>query len=145
MSAIPTATAVDDAEVQAPMIGVLRLLLLLEAAGGLAVAILLSLVAADLESTGAGPDLDLAVTIRFAAAGAFLIGLFAAIASRGARRHRGWAWTMAAILQVLIAIGTGIAIFTTEWQPYFLIGFGAAVVVMLVLSTSAVRRALGQE
>jgi len=46
---------------------------------------------------------------------------------------------------VLLAIGVGIAIVVTEWQPYFLGGFGAAIAVMLVLSSSAVRRDLGQE
>ena len=84
-------------------------------------------------------------TLRFAAGGAFLFAIFAAIASRGARRRRGWAWTLAAILQVVLAIGTGVAIMAAEWQNVFLIGFGAAAIVMLVLSTTSVRRALGQE
>jgi len=145
MSAIPSTPTSADGATQAPMIGILRALLLLEAAGGLVVAILLSLIAGQLESTGAEGDLDRAITIRFAAAAAFFFGLFAAIASRGARRRRGWAWTMAAILQVLLAIGVGVAIFVAEWEPYYLGGFAPAVLVMLVLSTSAVRRALGQD
>jgi hypothetical protein len=144
MSAVPTSPAMT-AETRTPMIGLLRILLLLEAAGGLAVTILLSLVASDLEATGGDADLDRAISIRFAAAAAFFFALFAAIASRGARRRRGWAWTMAAILQVLLAVGTGIAIVATEWQPYFLGGFGLAVLAMLVLSSTAVRRALGQQ
>ena len=143
MSAMSTTPVRTDT--RTPMIGVLRFLLLLEAVGGVVVAILLSIVASDLEASGAQADLDQAISIRFAAAGAFLFAIFAAVASRGARRRRGWAWTLAAILQVLLAIGVGIAIVVTEWQPYFLGGFGAAIAVMLVLSTSAVRRDLGQD
>ena len=45
----------------------------------------------------------------------------------------------------MLAIGTGVAIMAAEWQNVFLIGFGAAAIVMLVLSTTSVRRALGQE
>ena len=143
MSAIPTTPAATDAT-RTPMIGLLRILLLLEAAGGLGVAILLSMVAADLEAGGVDADLDRAISIRFAAAAAFLFAIFAAVASRGARRHRGWAWTMAAILQVILAVGVGVAIVATEWQPFFLGGFALAVAVMLVLSSASVRRALGQ-
>ena len=47
--------------------------------------------------------------------------------------------------QVVLAIGTGLAIMAVEWQSFFLIGFAAAAIVMLVLSTTAVRRALGKE
>ena len=89
-----------------------------------------------------GPDAD--VPLRFAAGGALLLGILAAIASRGARRRRSWAWTLAAILQVIIAVATGIAVLTVEWHPIYLVAFGAAAVVMLVLSTTSVRRALGQ-
>ena len=141
---MPT-TSAAEARPGTPMIGVLRLLLLLEAAGGLAVTILLSMLASELEASGADADLDRAISIRFAAAAAFVFAILAAVASRGARRRRGWAWTLSAILQVLLAVGVGIAIITTEWQPYYLGGFGAAVAVMLVLSTSAVRRGLGQD
>ena len=145
MSALPSTTAGTGATTGTPMIGVLRVLLLVEAAGGLVVTIFLSMLASEFEATGADTDLDRAISIRFAAAAVFLFAVFAAIASRGARRRRGWAWTMAAILQVLLAIGAGIAIIVVDWQPYFLGGFGAAVAVMLVLSTASVRRALGQE
>ena len=51
---------------------------------------------------------------------------------------------MAAILQVLLAVGTGVAIMVAEWHPAYLIGFGLASAVMLVLSVASVRRALGQ-
>ena len=124
-----------------PMVGLLRVLLLTEAAAGLALAVFLSLVA---EAVGGRAGVADETNLRFAAGGAFLFALFAAIASRGARRRRGWAWTMAAILQVLLAIGTGVAIMIAEWHPAYLVGFGLASAVMLVLSVASVRRALGQ-
>jgi hypothetical protein len=52
---------------------------------------------------------------------------------------------MAAILQVLLAIGTGVAVMAAEWHPLYLIGFAMAAVVMIVLSTGPVRHALGQD
>ena len=84
-------------------------------------------------------------TLRFAAGFAFLFGIFAAFASRGARRRRPSSWTLAAILQLTLAVGTGIAILVATWHPIYLVGFALAAVVMLVLSTASVRRALGQE
>ena len=143
-AAVPT-TPVDTVP-RAPMVGLLRALLLSEAVAGLALAIFLSLLAAA-ERDFLGGDAGRAAeqTLRFAAGGAFLFAIFAAIASRGARRRRGWAWTLAAILQVVLAIGTGIALMAVEWQGFFLIGFAAAAIVMLVLSATSVRRALGQE
>ena len=48
-------------------------------------------------------------------------------------------------LQLVLAIGTGVAILVAAWHPVELVGFGLAIVVMLVLSTASVRRALGQE
>jgi len=124
-----------------PMVGVLRALLLAEAAGGLVLSIFLTM-SASMIGPEQGPDA--AVPLQFAAAGAFLLGLFAAIASRGARRRRSWSWTLAAILQVVVAVATGITIFNLDWHPIYLVPFAAAAVVMLVLSTSSVRRALGQ-
>jgi hypothetical protein len=149
MNAVQTAAApisTVDAVPRVPMIGLLRALLLSEAVAGLVLAILLSLLAAA-ERDFLGGDAGRAAeqTLRFAAGGAFMFAVFAAIASRGARRRRGWAWTLAAILQVVLAIGTGIAIMAVEWQGFFLIGFAAAAIVMLVLSATSVRRALGQE
>jgi hypothetical protein len=123
------------------MVGVLRALLLAEAIAGLVVAIFLSMGASAI-GEAQGPDAE--VPLRFAAAGALVVGIFAAIASRGARRRRAWSWTLAAILQVIIAVATGIAVLTVEWQPIYLVPFAAAVLVMLVLSTASVRRALGQ-
>ena len=120
-----------------PMIGVLRALLLTEAVVGLGLAIVLSMQAGAL-------SIDAETSVRFAAGGSFLFAVFAAIASRGARRRRGWSWTMAAILQVLLAIGTGIAVMVAEWNPLYLAGFALATAVMLVLSAASVRRALGQ-
>lgn len=124
-----------------PMIGLLRALLLTEAAAGLTLAVLLSLVA---DRVAAETGLADETNLRFAAGATFLFALFAAIASRGARRRRGWAWTMAAILQVLLAVGTGVAIMVAEWHPAYLVGFALASAVMLVLSVASVRRALGQ-
>lgn len=136
MNASPTATTSD------PMLGILRALLLLEAAAALTATIALSLLAAGVEEslgTGSGET-----AIRFAAGGAILFAIFATFASRGVRRRRPSAWTMAAILQVVLAIGTGIAILNADWHPLFLVGFALPALVMLVLSTTAVRNALGQ-
>jgi hypothetical protein len=128
------------------MVGVLRALLLGEAAATLVLAIALSMLAsATRDFLGGDAGRAAEESLRFAAGGAFLFAVFAAIASRGARRRRPWAWTVAAILQVIGAIGTGVAVMMAEWHPLFLVGFGAAAVVMTVLSTASVRRALGQE
>jgi len=140
MTAVPSA-APATATPRLPVIGLLRALLLTEAAAGLALAVLLSLVADVVAGRSGIAD---ETNVRFAAGGTFLFALFAAIASRGARRRRGWAWTMAAILQVLLAIGTGVAIMVAEWHPAYLAGFALASAVMLVLSVASVRRALGQ-
>jgi hypothetical protein len=127
-------------------IGLLRVLLISEAALGLALAILLSMVASQMNAfLGGEAGRAAEQTFRFAAGFSFLFAIFAVVASRGARRRRGWAWTLAALLQLILAIGTGIAILTATWHPTYLLGFALAAVVMLVLSTSSVRRALGQE
>jgi hypothetical protein len=128
-----------------PMVGVLRGLLLGEAALGLGVAVVLSLVAVALRDA-LGGDVGRATeeSVRFGAGGAFLFAIGAAIASRGARRRRSWAWTLAAVLQLVLAIATGIAIMIAAWHPAYLVGFGLAAVVMIILSTASVRRALGQ-
>lgn len=136
MTALPTAAPSPVAVTRAPMLLALRLLLLIEAAAGLALAISLSIIA--------GNDPAAETSLRFAAGGAFLFAIFAAVASRGVRRRRGWAWTLSAILQVLLAIGTGLAVMTAEWHPAYLIGFAVAAVLMTVLSASSVRHALGQ-
>jgi hypothetical protein len=142
---VPYVTPVD-ATPRAPMVAVLRALLLGEAVATLVLAVALSLLAAALRDF-LGGDAGRAAeeNVRFAAAAAFGFAIFAAIASRGARRRRTWAWTVAAILQVILAIGTGIAVMTAEWHPLFLVGFVLAAMVMVVLSTTSVRRALGQE
>lgn len=120
-------------------VGVLRALLLGEAVLGLVLAIELSMLASN-DASASGEQ-----TLRFAAGFAFLFGIFAAFASRGARRRRPSSWTLAAILQLTLAVGTGIAILVATWHPIYLVGFALAAVVMLVLSTASVRRALGQE
>jgi biotin transporter BioY len=123
-----------------PLVGVLRLFLWVEAALGLAVAVLLSAIASSPLFAGMEGE----VSLRFAASAAFIFAIAAAIAARGARRRRGWSWTVSAVLQLALAIGTGFAVIRGEWQPYYLIGFGLAAVVMGLLSTNGVRRALGQ-
>lgn len=129
----------------APMLTILRALLLSEAALTLVLAVFLSLLAAALRDfLGGDAGRQAEESVRFAAGGAFLFAIFAAVASRGVRRRRRWSWTMAAILQVILAIGTGVAVLVAEWHPVYLAGFGAAALVMLVLSTSSVRDGLGQ-
>jgi peptidoglycan/LPS O-acetylase OafA/YrhL len=120
-------------------IGLLRALLLGEAALGLVLAIGLSMLASGVDDRSAEQ------TLRFAAGFSFLFAIFAAAASRGARRRRAWSWTLAALLQLVLAVGTGIAILVATWYPGYLVGFALAAVAMLVLSTPSVRRALGQE
>lgn len=141
---VPYVASVDAAR-RVPMVGVLRALLLVEAAATLVLSVALSLIAAAVrDSMGGEAGRAAEETFRFAAAGAFGFAIVAVVASRGARRRRTWAWTLAAILQVVLAIGTGIVVMTAEWHPLFLIGFAGAIVVMVVLSTASVRRALGQ-
>lgn len=147
MNAMPAAPAVRPVpDSRVAMIGVLRAFLLGEAAAGLVLAIFLSLLAEG-QTDFVGGDTGRAAeeTLRFAAGGAFVFAIAAAIASRGARRRRPWAWTLAAILQVIVAVATGAAVMIAEWHPLFLVGFGLAAIVMLILSTASVRRALGQE
>jgi peptidoglycan/LPS O-acetylase OafA/YrhL len=149
MDALPAARSqplgpVPDPRV--PMVGVLRVLLLTEAGGALALAIFLSLLAggqAELVGGDAGRSAE--VGLRFAAGASIIFAILAAVASRGARRRRPSAWTLAAMLQVAAAVATGAAALVTEWHPLFLAGFAIAALVMLVLSTASVRRALGQE
>jgi hypothetical protein len=119
-------------------IELLRGLLIAEAALGLLLAIVLSMWASD--ATPASEQ-----DLRFAAGFSFVFAIVAAIASRGARRRRSWSWTLSALLQLIIAISTGVAILTAAWHPAYLIGFVLPAIVMMVLSTASVRRALGQE
>ena len=144
LRAAPAVGSMPDSRVA--MVGVLRALLLAEAAGALALAIFLSLMAGG-QTDFVGGDAGRAAeeSLRFAAGGAMLFAIGAAAASRGARRRRPWAWTFAAILQVIAAVATGAAVMIAEWHPLFLVGFGLAALVMFVLSTASVRRALGQE
>lgn len=146
MNAETATAAAPSIPAPTPMIGVLRALLLGEAALGIGVAVFLSLVAAALgDSLGGDVGRTTEESLRFAAGGAMLFAIAAAIASRGARRRRTWAWTLAAILQLVLAIGTGIAVMVATWHPAYLAGFALAALVMVVLSTAGVRRALGQD
>ena len=147
MSALRTASLpVPSAEARVPALGLLRALLLGEAVVGLLLAIVLSMVASALrDSLGGDAGRAAEQTLRFAAGFSFLWGILAAFTARGARKRRGWSWTLAALLQLALAVGTGIAILTATWHPAYLLGFALAGIVMLVLSASSVRRALGQE
>ena len=150
MTAIPTtsstaAATTDVVTASVPHslgITTARVLLLVEAVLALGLSIFLSLLASGLRDFS-GPDAE--TTVRWASAAAFLIAVAAAIAARGVRRRRGWAWTTAADIQLLVAVGTGIALLNVEWHPAYLIGFALPALTMLVLCTAAVRRELGQE
>jgi hypothetical protein len=146
MNALQTVTAVPAASpARVPLMGVLRGLLLSQAILTLALAVFLSLLAAGLRDfLGGDAGRAAETTVRFVAGGAFLFAVFAAIAARGARLRRRWTWTMAAILQLVLAIGTAVAVMVAEWHAVYLLGFALAAVTMLVLSAPSVRRALGQ-
>ena len=126
----------------------LCVLLLAEAAFALTVTILLSLLAGEQRGT-IGGDEGIAAenATRFAAGGAILFAIAAYVAFRGARRRRSWSWTIGAVLQLVLAVAAGIAMFAAGESgatPAYLLAFGLAAVTMLLLSTSQVRRALGQ-
>lgn len=125
-------------------IGLLRGLLLVEAVLGLVLAIGLSMLASSLAAAATDGGTSAEQTVRFAAGFALLFGILAAFASRGVRRRRSSAWTLAALLQLILAVATGVAAMTTAWHPALLLGFVLPAVVMLALSAASVRRALGQ-
>ena len=113
--------------------------MVLESVLGLVVAILLSLVAGE---AGAAEE-----STRFAASGAFLFAIAAFVAALGVRRQRAWAWTLGALLQLLLAVAAGVSWFAagqTAVVAAYLAAFALAAITMIVLSTSPVRRALGQ-
>jgi peptidoglycan/LPS O-acetylase OafA/YrhL len=149
MTALPTASpAPDTATTRAASraaIAFVRAILLTEAALTLALAVFFSLLASEARSFLGGTTGEAAeTTLRFAAAAAFIFAIAAAIASRGVRRRRTWSWTTAAVLQLLLAIGTAVAVFTADWHPAYLIGFALATIGMTALCLPAVRRELGQ-
>ena len=136
MNALPSASAVlAGPTTRVPLMGVLRGLMLSQAILAVGLSIFLSLLA-----SGQAAE----TSIRFAAGAAILFAIFAAVAARGARRRRRWAWTMTAVLQLVLVIGGGIAVMVAEWHPLYLFGFALAAVTMLTLSATSVRRALGQ-
>ena len=124
-------------------------LLLLEAILGVVVAILLSLVAGGYRTALAGEaGIAAEESTRFAAGGAFLFAIAAFVAAIGVRRRRAWSWNLGAILQLVLAIAAGIAMFAagaTGVTVAYLVAFGLAAVTMLLLSAPTVRRAVGQE
>ncbi|HEX9609282.1 MAG TPA: hypothetical protein VGA26_00710 [Candidatus Limnocylindria bacterium] len=126
----------------------LSILLLLQAVFALAVTIFLSLLAGD-QRSAIGGEAGIAAenATRFAAGGAILFAILAYVASRGARRRRSWSWTLGAVLQLILAVAAGIAMIVagaSGLTAAYLVAFGLAAVTMLLLSTSAVRQALGQ-
>ena len=124
-------------------VGTLRTLLLAEAVAGVVLAVVLSSLAAGVR--GVDPsDLGAETGVRFAASAAFVFAILAAVAARGVRRRRSWSWTVAAVLQLGLALGGGVAVLAADWHPAYLASFAVAGVLMLVLSTGAARRALGQ-
>ena len=125
-------------------VGLLRVLLLIEAAAGVALTIALSLVAAGISELSP-EDIGADAGVRFVASAVFIGAILAAIAARGVRRRRRWSWTLAALLQLALGIGTVIAVLAADWHPSYFAGFVFAAVVMLVLSMAPVRRALGQD
>jgi hypothetical protein len=126
----------------------LCILLLAEAGFALAVTILLSLLAGDQRGTIGGEEgIAAENATRFAAGGAILFAIAAYVAFRGARRRRSWSWALSALLQLVLAVGAGIAMVAAGASgaiPAYLVAFGLAAVTMILLSTSQVRRALGQ-
>lgn len=125
----------------------LWILLLAEAALGLFMAIYLSDVAGDYRTALGDAGIGREESTRFAAGGAFLFAIAAFITANGARRHRTWAWTPAAVLQLILAIAAGIALFAAGGEgtaAAYLLAFALAAATMVLLSTSSVRRALGQ-
>lgn len=147
MTALATTTPLAPAGVaRRPLLALLRGLMLIEAAGTLALAVVLSSLASGMERfLGVEAAIGASTAIRFGAGAAFVFAILAAVAARGARRRRGWSWTLSAILQLVLAIGTGLAVLVAAWHPAYLAGFGLAAAVMLVLSSASVRRSLGQE
>ncbi len=150
MTALPAAIQATDTPA-APLsrnaaIGSVRIVLLVEALATVALAIVLSLLAAAERNFLGGESGARAETLfQCAAAGAFLLGVAAAIAARGVRRRRAWSWTTSAVVQLLVAVGTAIAVVALPWHPAFLIGFAVPSLAMLLLCLPSVRRALGQE
>lgn len=139
----------DERRDRSRTVTVLWTVLLVEALLGLVVAIVLSLVAggysASLEGDG---ELAAEEGARWAAGGAFVFAIAALVAAIAARRRRPWAWNLAALLQLILALAAAIAMFTAGPEGVsaaYLVAFGLAGVTMLILSMPQVRRRLGQE
>jgi len=118
-------------------------ILLVEALAGLVLSALLTFEAAGLRAVP-GAELGAGDSVQFAAAGAFVLAVAALIAARAARRRRSWAWTLAALIQLPIAIATGLVVLGEDWHPAYLLGFVLAALAMLLLSAAPVRSSLGQ-
>lgn len=123
-------------------------MLLAEAALGLLAAIQLSILAGEYRVTLSGEAaVSAEVSTRFAAAGAFILAIGAVVAVVGVRRRRAWSWSLAALLQLIMAVGAALAMVTAGEEGItvgHLLAIGLAGLAMLLLSTPQVRRALGQ-
>ena len=133
-AAVQTPTLTSAEPGRSTSVGLLRTLLMGEAVVALVLGIGLSIAASHAEAGENG--------LRFAAGASVIVAIAAAIGSRGARRRRPWAWTLAALLQVVVAMGTGLAVLAADGHPAVLLGFVLAAAVMLVLTTGPVRRQL---
>lgn len=125
----------------------LWVLLLAEAVLGVAVAIMLSNLAGEQYAALGNSGSAAEESTRFAAGGAILFAIAAFTAAMGARRRRAWSWTLGAVLQLVLAIAAGIALFAAGAEGtsvVYLVAFALAAGTMILLSTSHVRRALGQ-
>jgi len=136
-----------DPTARSATVTALWVLLLAETALGVAVAIILSNLAGAQYASLGGSGSTAEESTRFAAGGAILFAIAAFTAAMGARRRRSWSWTLGAVLQLILAIAAGIALFAAGAEGssvVHLVAFALAAGMMILLSTSQVRRALGQ-
>lgn len=144
-SAIPSPAPTPSWTLWPRGIVILRTVLMLEALLTLAAAIVLSMLAAALSDfLGGSSGRAAEETVRFVAAFAFLVAVAGAITARGVRRARPWAWTAAAILQLIVAGASAVALLIGPWHPAYIAGFVLPVLGLLAVSAPSVRRTLGQ-
>lgn len=119
--------------------GTFLLAALLGLEGGLAFAlgVGLSMVAGAL-------DRRTAVGVEFIAAAAVIFAIVSYFAARGSLRRRPWSYTLAAMLQLVMALSLGLAAFANGWQAPYVGAFGLAGAIMVTLSAQSVRTALDQ-
>ncbi|MGI8657594.1 MAG: hypothetical protein ACR2K4_02330 [Candidatus Limnocylindria bacterium] len=144
-SAIPSPAPTPSWTLWPRGIAILRTVLIAEALLTLAAAVVLSMLAAALsEFLGGSSGRAAEETVRFVAAFAFLVAVAGAVTARGARRARPWAWTAAAVLQLIVAGATAVAVLVAPWHSVYVAGFVLPAIGMLAVSAPSVRRTLGQ-